>query len=237
MGANRSLPANLVRLCVNAGRRSRLTVLDAVGQHQPDQRCKRGQPPTVVVGSAGNCGTRHARPGRRAVRHCLPHEWTAESIARGVTMGSYGSTTVVWSAHRGGCTRGIGRRCARCHGGVADVMGGRRCGWRRTATACTTRWNQRPMANALVSGRFAEVHSATGGTGAFALRLPPASDSNGTSECRSDSARRSESCYVRKMWLEWPSHKGGGRSDRTCVPAFWPKFAGLNETTAWMVNW
>ena len=79
-------------------------VLNAVGQHQPDQALQTwvNDRPCLVVGSAGNpSGTLHASLAGRAVRYYRPHEWTAESIAAEASRWeAMGARPVVWSAHR-----------------------------------------------------------------------------------------------------------------------------------------
>ena len=80
-------------------------VLDAVGQHQPDQALQMwvNDRPCFVVGSAWQPEWDAAREawqeGQCAI--VVPHEWTAESIAAEASRWEVmGARPVVWSAHR-----------------------------------------------------------------------------------------------------------------------------------------
>ena len=80
-------------------------VLDAVGQHQPDQALQTwvNDRPCLVVGSAWQPEWDAAREawqeGQCAI--VVPHEWTAESIATEASRWeAMGAQPVVWSAHR-----------------------------------------------------------------------------------------------------------------------------------------
>ena len=80
-------------------------VLDAVGQHQPDQALQTwvNDRPCFVVGSAWQPEWDAAREawqeGQCAI--VVPHEWTAESIAAEASRWEVmGARPVVWSAHR-----------------------------------------------------------------------------------------------------------------------------------------
>ena len=85
-------------------------VLDAVGQHQPDQALQTwvNDRPCLVVGSAWQPEWDAARAAWRKGQCAIvvPHEWTAGGIANEASRWeSIGARPVVWSAHRGEDTR------------------------------------------------------------------------------------------------------------------------------------
>ena len=80
-------------------------VLDAVGQHQPDQALQTwvNDRPCLVVGSAWQPEWDAARKAWQEGQCVIvvPHEWTAESIATEASRWeAMGARPVVWSAHR-----------------------------------------------------------------------------------------------------------------------------------------
>ena len=80
-------------------------VLDAVGQHQPDQALQTwvNDRPCLVVGSAWQPEWDAAREAWQEGQCVIvvPHEWTAESIATEASRWkAMGAQPVVWSAHR-----------------------------------------------------------------------------------------------------------------------------------------
>jgi 3-deoxy-D-manno-octulosonic-acid transferase len=80
-------------------------VLDAVGQHQPDQALQTwvSDRPCLVVGSAWQPEWDAAREAWQEGQCVIvvPHEWTAESIATEASRWeAMGARPVVWSAHR-----------------------------------------------------------------------------------------------------------------------------------------
>lgn len=85
-------------------------VLDAVGQHQPDQALQTwvNDRPCLVVGSAWQPEWDAAREAWQEGQCVIvvPHEWTAESIATEASRWkAMGAQPVVWSAHRGSDAR------------------------------------------------------------------------------------------------------------------------------------
>ena len=87
-------------------------VLDAVGQHQPDQALQTwvNDRPCLVVGSAWqpewDAAYEAWQEGQCAI--VVPHEWTVESIAAEATRWeAMGARPVVWSAHRSQDARAI----------------------------------------------------------------------------------------------------------------------------------